>query len=114
MIVFNLRCAKDHVFEAWFKDGAAYERQAKKGQIACPDCGSRKIDKAPMAPRVSSGRGREIVAEGDAAAAGRQLLGKLRDAVEKDCDFVGDRFADEAPQHHHGAVRAKERRGGEE
>src|SRR3546814_6856354 len=71
MIVFNLRCAKDHVFEAWFKDGAAYDRQAKKGQVACPDCGSRKIEKAPMAPRVSSGRAREISADTAAAEIGR-------------------------------------------
>lgn len=106
MIVFNLRCAKDHVFEAWFQDGAAYDRQARKGQIACPDCGGRKIEKAPMAPRVSSGRARKISAD-TAAATARQLLGKLRDEVEKNCDFVGDRFAEEARKIHYEEVEKR-------
>ena len=29
MIAFDLRCAKDHVFEVWFKDSASYEEQVE-------------------------------------------------------------------------------------
>ena len=52
MILFDLRCTKGHVFEAWFRNNASYDSQAKAGAVACPACGSRKVEKAPMAPRI--------------------------------------------------------------
>ena len=55
MIVYDLKCRKDHVFETWFRDSAAYEEQVAAGAIACPVCGSRKIEKALMAPRLARG-----------------------------------------------------------
>ena len=65
MILYDLKCRKDHVFETWFRDSSAYEEQVAAGAIACPTCGSRKIEKALMAPRLGrSGRNRD--ARGDA------------------------------------------------
>jgi len=65
MILYDLKCRKDHVFETWFRDSAAYEEQVAAGAISCPTCGSRKIEKALMAPRLAkSGRNRD--ARGDA------------------------------------------------
>ena len=55
MILYDLRCRKNHVFEAWFRDSAAYDDQAEAGEIACPTCGSKKAEKAPMAPRLAKG-----------------------------------------------------------
>ena len=55
MILYDLRCRKNHVFEAWFRDSAAYDDQAEAGEIACPTCGSKKVEKAPMAPRLAKG-----------------------------------------------------------
>lgn len=55
MIVYDLRCRRGHVFEAWFRDSAAYDDQAEAGEIACPTCGSKKVEKAPMAPRLAKG-----------------------------------------------------------
>ncbi len=57
MILYDLRCRKGHVFEAWFRDSAAYDDQVEAGEIACPTCGSKKVVKAPMAPRLSKGGG---------------------------------------------------------
>ncbi len=60
MILYDLKCRKDHVFETWFRDSAAYDEQVAAGAIACPTCGSRKIAKALMAPRLgNSGRNRD-------------------------------------------------------
>ena len=28
MILFDLKCTRDHVFEAWFPNSAAYDKQA--------------------------------------------------------------------------------------
>ena len=50
MIRYKLRCNKQHEFEAWFGSSAAYDRQAKRGLVTCPDCGSKKVEKALMAP----------------------------------------------------------------
>lgn len=54
MIVFDLKCASGHVFEAWFANSSAYERQRADGLIACPLCGISAVDKAVMAPNVAA------------------------------------------------------------
>ena len=38
MILFTLRCASGHEFEAWFRDGEGFETQQSAGEIACPHC----------------------------------------------------------------------------
>jgi hypothetical protein len=53
MIRYALICDKHHEFESWFTNSAAYDKQAKRGFIACPLCGSIKIEKALMAPRLA-------------------------------------------------------------
>ena len=40
MIVFDIQCSNNHVFEGWFADSASYEKQAKKGTVECPVCSS--------------------------------------------------------------------------
>jgi len=101
MISFNLRCDKDHVFEAWFKDGKSFDRQARHGKVACPVCGDTKIVKAPMAPNIASGVSRQAVDEPSKAAALREALTKLRTEVEKNFDYVGPDFAEEARKIHY-------------
>ena len=93
MILFDLRCTKGHVFEAWFRNNASYDSQAKAGVVACPACGSRKVEKAPMAPRI--GKGSEV--------ARQQMAAELAE-VESNCDYVGPKFAEEARRIHHGEV----------
>ena len=82
MILFNLRCGEDHTFEAWFRDGATYERQSAVGEVVCPVCGVTQIEKAPMAPRLATSPSRN---ERDVEMA-QQIRGafaELRDDVEK-------------------------------
>ena len=55
MIKYALGCAEGHAFESWFPDSAAYEKQRKRGFVACPECGSTRVDKAIMAPAVVGG-----------------------------------------------------------
>lgn len=101
MILFELRCSGEHHFEAWFKDGATYDRQAAAGEISCPVCGDSRIDKAPMAPRLAKARGSALDAQ---AAAGelRKMLVDLKHKVQANCDYVGDKFPDEARKIHYG------------
>jgi len=128
MIVFNLRCGGDHVFEAWFKDSATYDEQSAAGEVVCPACGDTKIAKAPMAPRLGKGVSRsnggdESRGDGEAKSVGvgrsevansAELAGKLREAmselrahVEKNCDYVGPSFAEEARKIHYGETEKR-------
>ena len=102
MIVFTLKCAGDHEFETWFRDGAAFERLSAKRAVACPECGDTRVRKAPMAPRVARG-GREpepVAKEGSVRV--RRALEVLRKEVEERCEHVGDRFAEEVRRIHYG------------
>ncbi len=108
MILFDLRCAKGHVFEAWFRDNAAYDNKAKAGAVNCPDCGSRKVEKAPMAPRI--GKGNEVSRRQMAKemAEMKRQLTELRAKVEANCDYVGGKFAEEARRIHYGEVEHRD------
>jgi len=52
MIRYALACDKGHVFESWFQNSSAYEKQVKAALIACPVCSSTKVEKTIMAPGV--------------------------------------------------------------
>ena len=54
MIKYSVQCQKGHGFEAWFQNGEAFDKQTKRGLVACPDCGSTKVTKALMAPHVAA------------------------------------------------------------
>jgi len=106
MILFQLRCSHDHHFEGWFRDNAGYEAQAAAGEIACPMCGDTNVTKAIMAPRLNKATGQTLDAHA-AAREMRRLLVELRKHVEKNCDYVGDRFAEEARKIHYGDVEER-------
>ena len=123
MILYRLRCSKGHEFESWFKDSKTYERQEKKSLIGCAVCGDAKVARAPMAPHLGKGS-KKTEAEVPAAAPPpaapspeqqqmaamakhmpkelREALLKVRAEVEKNCEHVGDKFADEARKIHYG------------
>lgn len=102
MIKYELKCRKDHVFEAWFYDSATYDKQATAGKVVCPVCNSRKVTKAPMAPRIGKSKAEKAAAEAKEIAKVREALTELRDHVEKNADYVGDQFAEEARKIHYG------------
>lgn len=107
MIVFDLRCDKGHVFEAWFPDSKTFERQAKKGQVTCPVCGDTKVAKALMAPNISTGRKKDAEKEKAQAAKVMQALSEVRRQVEENCDYVGPEFAEEARKIHYGETEER-------
>ncbi len=113
MIVYHLKCTCGHDFDAWFRDSATYDRQEKRGQVSCPACASTSVSKAPMAPRIATSRessSREVAdvvpsPEARAREIAREILvamGKLRKHAEENCEYVGERFADEARAIHDG------------
>ncbi len=53
MIRYALNCAEGHVFESWFQNSTAFDKQKKRGLVTCPICGSGKVEKAVMAPKLA-------------------------------------------------------------
>ena len=124
MIRYALHCDHDHVFESWFQSSSAYESQEKRKLVSCPSCGSVKIEKAIMAPRIQGKKGREDAAQlpkpieptevlppGNSTplvmAQERELRAKLkelRDHIVKNADNVGERFPNEARKMHYGDI----------
>ena len=104
MILFALRCAVDHEFEGWFRDGATFDRQSAAAKITCPHCGDTTVTKAPMAPRPMRSRDAEAA---PSPVQIRKALQELRRHVETNCDYVGERFAEEARRIHYGESGAR-------
>ena len=107
MILFDLRCQAGHSFEAWFRNSATYDAQAEAGDIVCPLCGDTEVSKAPMAPRIGRSRRDGSSTEEAQAADLYRKLTKLRDHVEANSDYVGERFAEEARRIHYGEADAR-------
>jgi len=118
MIRYALACDKGHTFESWFQDSAAYDRQAKRGLVSCPHCGSAKVGKAIMTPRLAGAKKRAPQADATAPAAEkapvavlspqekeiRAKLKELRDHLAKHADHVGPKFPEEARKMHYGEI----------
>src|ERR1700760_2175635 len=124
MIRYDLICQRRHEFESWFANSAAYDKQAKRGLVACPTCGSTKVEKAIMAPRLARGKKAIDVPEAPSAAPPqgpsappapvamispqerelRSKLKELRDHLTRNAENVGRKFADEARKMHYGEI----------
>ncbi len=117
MIRYSLRCERDHSFESWFQSSSAFDSQLKRKLVACPVCGSAKVEKAIMAPQIVGKKGRERAAPAEAPEAApaaptplvmaqerelRTKLKELRDHIVKNADTVGERFPNEARAMHDG------------
>ena len=100
MIVYNLRCRNSHEFEGWFKNSAAFDAQSKSGDLTCPVCDSRKVEKAIMAPAVTGAK--KATFTPDEAKQMRQFMTGLRKYVQDNADYVGPNFAEEARKIHYG------------
>ena len=128
MIRYSLACARGHQFESWFANSSAYDKQAKRGLVACPMCGSTKVEKAIMAPRLSRGeQSIDVPAPAPSPAPAtpaaampqgvepvamispqerelRAKLKELRDHLVKNAENVGRKFPDEARKMHYGEI----------
>ncbi len=115
MIVFDLRCEKGHIFEAWFKDSNSFEDQKEKGLLECPICGSHNISKAlsPIRYSKSSSTQNKILPK-EGPASQEAIMSVLKTAYEniiKNTEDVGTKFATEALKMHYGVSEPRNIRG---
>jgi hypothetical protein len=129
MVVYDLRCGKQHRFEAWFPSYAEYQKQAEKRLISCPTCGSTKIEKLPHACAVhvkkedhpaplTRTHTTKTPAAPTSPAEFKEMLIRVHHYIKENFEDVGSRFAEEARQIHcgnaeerpiHGTATAEER-----
>src|ERR1041385_2725176 len=124
MIRYSLICERKHDFEIWFKNSADYDKQAKRGLVSCPACGSTEVEKALMAPALRGTKKDMQWRPGEPAPAAeapapaenktpvamispqeqelRVKLKELRDHLTKNADNVGAKFPEEARKMHYG------------
>lgn len=102
MIVFDLRCAGAHVFEAWFASSEAYETQRAQAMIECPFCGSIEIAKAVMAPHVGAKGNRRAEPAPEQAKNAIAELAAAQARMLENSEWVGTAFADRARAMHQG------------
>ena len=96
MIKYNLKCDNDHEFESWFSDSSEFEKLSKKNFLECIFCNSKNIKKSIMSPMISSKKSSEdnINLMNQKISIEKSKLIKLRKFVEKNFEYVGDKFSE--------------------
>ncbi len=85
MILYEIKCHDGHLFEAWFRDSDAFDKQRKARAVACPDCGSTKVEKALMAPNVAAKKGDQPKAGSTKAKQALMMMSKFREMARRNC-----------------------------
>ncbi len=126
MIKYALRCNREHVWDAWFPSISGYDDQHARGLVDCPYCGSKQVEKAPMAPSVVTSKSKVARQETESEPAPqtalpvanelpsltipepiKAMLAEIRERVEKTHDYVGDTFAREVRAMHEGETEER-------
>ncbi len=122
MISFDLLCDNGHTFEGWFSTTKDFDKQKKYNSIECPFCSSKKIQKALMAPNVSTTSNEKLPSSKSEEHASQyekprskshnspevlSALKELKKVVEDNCDYVGDKFAEEARKISYGETKPR-------
>jgi len=109
MVIYDLICRKEHVFEGWFPSLDEFESQRAGKQLSCPVCGSKKVDKLPNACAIHTKKDlpeppRQPAVTEERTAVGKQVspeqikeaLIRLHHHVRENFEDVGGDFAKEA------------------
>lgn len=125
MIKYALRCDLAHNWDAWFASISGYDDQHKRGLVECPFCGSKAVEKAPMAPSIVSstsvGNAPPSPSTADAAPVPiasqdlaltvpepiKAMMAEIKSRIEATHDYVGDTFAREVRAMHEGQTQER-------
>ena len=98
MIKYNLKCENNHEFESWFSHSKEFDKLNKSNLLECIFCSSKKIQKSIMSPMVSGGKSKaknfDLIDK--KLANEKKELTKIRNFIEKNFEFVGDKLSQKA------------------
>ena len=108
MIKYKLKCDSNHDFDSWFSSSQDYEKLKRKKLLNCPECNSSSIQKTIMSPNLSYNK--SVQKDKKSAKFQKELKTKIKSLqkyIEKNCDNVGNKFAQEARKIHYDDKRSR-------
>lgn len=111
MIKYKLTCGSGCSFEGWFRSSEDFDAQSGEGRLECPYCASTKVERAIMAPSLVRGESApqdRAPRLADMREAMAEAARRARDYVEKNFDYVGERFPEEARRIHYGETKRRD------
>ncbi|MBN2397206.1 MAG: DUF1178 family protein [Deltaproteobacteria bacterium] len=102
MIIYDLKCEKEHTFEGWFNDRKAFEEQRRKKLVTCPVCGSSEIDIVLSTITVMGKDSEKLKDAGNKEISPMKALQMFHEYMDKTFEDVGSKFAEVALRIHAG------------
>ena len=104
MIKYNLLCNKCNlIFDSWFASSKEFDKLKKKRLINCHSCGSLRVEKNLMAPKLIN-KSVSLKDEKKNIRKYQQIkktINKYQEFIKNNFDYVGENFAYEARSIHY-------------
>ncbi len=107
MIKYQLKCECGKEFESWFKSSQEFDKLEKKKLLSCICGTSNKISKQIMSPQVVSSKNTDNNKQQAIYKNVQKKLEDLRNYIEKNAEFVGDKFVSEVRSIHYDKKKAR-------
>tara|TARA_B100001989_G_C24256119_1_gene324520 strand:+ start:119 stop:547 length:429 start_codon:yes stop_codon:yes gene_type:complete len=103
MIKYKLKCKKcSLLFDSWFASSEEYEKLKKKKYLNCHKCGSIKIEKTLMAPKlINKSWKKNIFTKDNKYSKINEKIKEYQKFIKKNFEYVGENFAYEARSIHY-------------
>ena len=103
MIKYKLKCKKCRLlFDSWFATSQEYEKLRKKNYLSCHKCGSTKVEKTLMAPKLlNKSWKKNINLENQKYQKINKKIMEYQKFIKKNFEYVGENFAYEARSIHY-------------
>jgi len=107
MIKYQLKCECGKEFESCFKSSQEFDKLEKKKLLSCICGTSNKISKQIMSPQVVSSKNTDNNKQQAIYKNVQKKLEDLRNYIEKNAEFVGDKFVSEVRSIHYDKKKAR-------
>ena len=103
MIKYNLICKKcDLNFDSWFATSKEYDKLKRKKLLNCHNCGSPKVEKNLMAPKlINKSLSQKSEKELQKYKKIKKTISEYQKFIKNNFNYVGENFAYEARSIHY-------------
>ena len=109
MIKYNLLCKKcDLNFDSWFASSKEYEKLQRKTLLNCHSCGSLRVEKNLMAPKlINKSLGQKNEKDLQKFKKMKKTIFEYQKFIKNNFNYVGENFAYEARSIHYNNKKKK-------
>ena len=109
MIKYKLKCKKCTLsFDSWFASSQEYEKLKKKNYLSCHICGSIKVEKTLMAPKLlNKSWKKDNFKEDNKYKKINRKIKEYQKFIKENFEYVGENFAYEARSIHYNKNKNK-------